>query len=95
MHGKTGQYDRRASSSSSTINQFGSVRTQGRAGHKDYLHNMLVNRLSKKFNVLDSQTLQTIKGEVTVFCQNEYVTKESMKHLEQRVARKLNQSLAE
>ena len=81
--------DRR--SSSSTINQFGSIKMErGKAsGHKDYLKNMLVNRLLKKYPGCDNITKGTIEQEVQIFCANEYVTKESMKQLEQRVTRRL------
>lgn len=82
--------DRR--SSSGTVNQFGTIRLKqgSSAGHKDYLKNMLVSRLQKKFPRQDNATTTTIDAEVNLFCQSEYVTKESMKQLELRVSRKLN-----
>ena len=81
--------DRR--SSSSTINQFGSIKIKGAgAGHKDYLKNMLLGRLLKKFPTPSKQTVQLVEDEVAAFCASEYITKESMKQLESRVARKLN-----
>ena len=44
---------------------------------------MLINRLLKKFPDQDSERLmRVVEGEVNVFIQSEYVTKESMRQLE-------------
>ena len=81
--------DERRSQTSSKVNmQFGTGKTS--AGHKEYLKNMLINRMMKRFPVADTATRQTVESEVNLFIASEYVTKESMKQLEQRVARKLN-----
>ena len=66
------------------------IKLKGRDGHKDYLKKMLINRLQKKFPQADDQTNQIIISEVNIFLNNEYVTKESMKKLDQKVARRLN-----
>ena len=51
---------------------------------------MLINRLTKKFPDQGSQLLnQAAEDEVNSFIASEYVTKDSMKQLEQRVSRKL------
>ena len=80
--------DRRSQTSSKINMQFGTGKTS--AGHKEYLKNMLINRMMKRFPVADTATRQTVESEVNLFIASEYVTKESMKQLEQRVARKLN-----
>ena len=56
---------------------------------------MLVSKLKKTFPAPDMPTQRLIESEVMIFCSNEYVTKESMKKLESRIARKLNQPLSE
>ena len=49
-------------------------------GHKNYLKNMLINRLLKKFPDQDSEHLMgVVESEVNVFIATEYVTKESMR----------------
>ena len=82
-------HDRRSQTSSKVNMQFGSSRA-GAAGHKEYLRNMLINKLLKKFPDADYLMKSTIESEVNLFISSEYVTKESMKQLEARVARKLN-----
>ena len=57
--------------------------------HKDYLKNMLINKFSKKYPG-DYLSRRMIEIEVQVFIANEFVTKENMKALEVKIARKIN-----
>ena len=50
---------------------------------------MLISKLLKKFPSSDPKVKNTIESEVKLFCSSEYVTKETMKMLEQRISRKL------
>ena len=83
---KQNDFDDRRSNVSTTTSmmQFGSIKgKKGAVGHKNYLKNMLINRLLKKFPDQDSERLmRVVEGEVNVFIQSEYVTKESMRQLE-------------
>lgn len=85
------QDDRKSNISTTTsMMQFGAQKGKSATGHKTYLKNMLINRLVKKYPDQDNgDLLRILEGEVNVFIASEYVTKESMRQLEQKVARKL------
>ena len=90
---RTTMFDDRQSniSMSSSMMQFGAVKGKTAAGHKNYLRNMLINRLIKKFPDQKSEQLRmVVEDQVNVFIASEYVTKESIRQLEQQVSRKLN-----
>ena len=75
---------KRTSTSSGKLinqNQFGAIRG-AKNGHKDYLKNMLVNRLLKKFPG-SGACQQIVEAEVQTFCETEFVSKDGMKRLEQ------------
>ena len=59
------------------------------AGHKDYLKNMLINKFAKKYPA-DPLSRRMIEIEVKVFMDNEHVTKDNMRALEAKIARKIN-----
>lgn len=47
---------------------------------------MLINRILKKYPGADAEMRDLIKKEVNAFCASEYVTKETIKQLENRVS---------
>mmetsp|Transcript_27916 Transcript_27916/g.37282 ORF Transcript_27916/g.37282 Transcript_27916/m.37282 type:complete len:168 (+) Transcript_27916:12-515(+) len=86
--------DRRSTASSVNMMQFGSSKGNKSAGHKNYLQNMLINRMTKRFPDVDEGTRRQIEAEVSLFISSEYVTKESMRQLEQKIARNFNPAFA-
>ena len=64
-----------------------------RNAHKNYLQTMLVNKFEKKFGS-DLEVKRLIESEILAMTKIGFVTKESIKALENRITRRLNNKIS-